>query len=259
MTKHLEAGTSRSRYLNSERLRGTRVIVTGGSRGIGRAIAERLATEGSTVMCLDRIGPVDSLSDNLYFQKCDVTNPGQVQQAVDATIQQFDGLDCLVNNAGLLEQRKSLKEVTPEQLHQYFEVNAVGPVLMLQAAYDALVQSQWRGRVVNVASRTFFTGSSEQPAYVASKGALIGLTRTMAHELGAHGVTANAVVPAQISTPGTLEYTSDETFARTMRGQSIQEYVTPNDLAGTVTFLVSRDGAMMTGQTLICDGGGLMR
>jgi len=257
--KHLEVGVARNRYVNSERLRGTRIIVTGGSRGIGRAIAERLVTEGSTVMCLDRIDPVDGLSENLYFQKCDVTNPGQVQRAVDATIQQFGGLDCLVNNAGLLEQRKSLKDVTPEQLHQYFDVNAVGPMLMLQAAYDALVESSWRGRVINVASRTFFTGSSQQPAYVASKGALIGITRTMAHELGEHGVTANAVVPAQIPTPGTLEYTSDETFARTMHGQSIQEYVTPDDLAGTVAFLVSQDGAMMTGQTLICDGGGLMR
>jgi len=81
----------------------------------------------------------------------------------------------------------------------------------------------------------------------------------MTHELGDHGVAANAVVPVQIPTLGSLEYTSDETFARTMQKQSIQEYVTPDDFAGAVAFLVSQDGTKMTEQTLICDGRDLMR
>jgi NAD(P)-dependent dehydrogenase (short-subunit alcohol dehydrogenase family) len=130
---------------------------------------------------------------------------------------------------------------------------------MVQACLDHLRASPHRGRVVNVASRTFFTGSPGQLAYVASKGALVGMTRVLARELGEHRITVNAAVPAQVETPGTARHSTAEVFEATMRQQSIQEYVTPERFAGLVAYLASDDAALMTGQTLVYDGGGLLR
>lgn len=242
-----------------QRLSGTRSLVTGAARGIGRAIADRISAEGSHVVCLDIQEMEAPLKEGQEFRFCDVTDSEQVHTVVADVVTDLDGLDVLVNNAGLLERPGTLRDVTAEQLHKYFATNAVGPMLMVQAAYDALISSPWCGRIINVASRTFFTGSSRQPAYVASKGALLGLTRVMAHEFGSYRVTVNAVVPSQIQTPGTQQYTSEQTFEATMNRQAIPEFVTADDLAGTVAFLASPDGVMMTGQTLVCDGGGLMR
>lgn len=137
-------------------------------------------------------------------------------------------------------------------------MNAVGPLLMVQACFPYLRDSAHRGRVVNVASRTFFTGAPGQIAYVASKGALIGMTRVMARELGEHRICVNAVMPAQVATPGTRAHSGADTFAQTMSQQAIREFVTPEDFAGLVAFLASHDGRLVTGQSLVCDGGGLL-
>ncbi|MDX3128790.1 SDR family oxidoreductase [Streptomyces europaeiscabiei] len=93
---------------------------------------------------------------------------------------------------------------------------------------------------------------------MASKGALIGMTRVMARELGEHRITVNAVAPAQVATPGTRAHSDDEVFAATMRRQAIEEFVTPEHFAGLVSYLASPDAVMVTGQTLVCDGGGLL-
>ncbi|SCF64518.1 3-oxoacyl-[acyl-carrier protein] reductase [Streptomyces sp. MnatMP-M27] len=130
---------------------------------------------------------------------------------------------------------------------------------MVQTCFPYLRDSAHRGRVINVASRTFFTGAPGQIAYIASKGALIGMTRVMARELGEHRICVNAVMPAQIATPGTRAHSDDEVFARTMAQQAIQEFVSPEDFAGLVAFLASADGRLVTGQSLVCDGGSLLR
>src|SRR5699024_1388678 len=143
--------------------------------------------------CLDLLPPEEPSSPNQTSVVCDVTDEDQVRAAV-AEVVHGGGLDILVNNAGLLEPRRSLREVNPAELHRYVGVTAVGPLLLVQAGFDALAASPWRGRVINIGSRTFVTGATGQPAYVASKGALLGLTRIMAHELAEHGATANAVI-----------------------------------------------------------------
>jgi NAD(P)-dependent dehydrogenase (short-subunit alcohol dehydrogenase family) len=203
-------------------------VITGAAGGLGSAIVHRLAADGFAVAALDEI------------------------------VQAYGGVDVLVNNAGLLSGRASLLETTPEELHRFFDVNAVGPLLMVQACVPWLRGSPHRGRVVNVASRTFFTGSPGQIAYVASKGALIGMTRVMARELGEHRITVNAVAPAQVATPGTRAHSGDEVFAATMSRQAIKEFVTPEQFAGLVSYLASPEASMVTGQTLVCDGGGLL-
>ncbi|GIG86995.1 SDR family NAD(P)-dependent oxidoreductase [Plantactinospora endophytica] len=128
----------------------------------------------------------------------------------------------------------------------------------LVAGLDVLPVEE-TSRAVNVASRTFCTGSPGQLAYVASKGALVGTTRVLARELGEHRITVNAAVPAEVETPGTARHSGPEVFERTMRQQAIREYVTPEGFAGLVAYLVSDDAVLPTGQTVVYDGGGLLR
>ncbi|MEU1519881.1 SDR family oxidoreductase [Streptomyces sp. NPDC005811] len=243
-------------------VQGARVaVVTGAAGGLGAAVARRLAADGFMVVALDIVESADldgTATDGVERRRCDVTDPATTRRVVEEIGAMYGGVDVLVNNAGLLSGRASLLESTPEELHRFFDVNAVGPLLMVQACLPWLRKSSYRGRVINVASRTFFTGAAGQIAYVASKGALIGMTRVMARELGEYRITVNAVAPAQVATPGTRAHSVDEVFAGTMRRQAIQEFVTPEHFAGLVSYLASPDAALVTGQTMVCDGGGLM-
>ncbi|WP_215453048.1 SDR family NAD(P)-dependent oxidoreductase [Streptomyces sp. ATCC 21386] len=234
-------------------------VVTGAAGGLGQAIVRRLATDGFTVAALDVAEP-DGTGDIAGVRpwRCDVSDPAATRQTVHEVAETYGGVDVLVNNAGLLSGRVPLLEATPEELHRFFAVNAVGPLLMVQACVPYLRGSPHRGRIINVASRTFFTGAPGQIAYVAAKGALLGMTRVMARELGEHRITVNAVAPAQVATPGTRAHSGDEVFAETMSRQAIKEFVTPEHFAGLVSYLASPDAVMVTGQTLVCDGGGLL-
>lgn len=239
-----------------QRLAGRVALVTGGSRGLGRAIVDRLVVEGAEVAVLDLVDPEEEVA-GVTFHRADVTDPDQVSRAIAEVGGRRDRLDILVNNAGLLSGRRSFLESTKEDLVRFLTVNAVGYVLTAQAAHPWLVASP-AGRIVNIASRTFFTAPPGQLAYIASKGAVVGLTRVLARELGPSGVTVNAAMPGQVSTPGTREHSGEEIFDATMRNQAIQQRVQPEDLAALVAFLVSDDARLITGQTLICDGGGYL-
>lgn len=241
----------------SQRLTGRVAVVTGAAGGLGAAIAARLAAEGAAVAGLDITAPDAAEADGVAFYQCDVSEPKSVAAAIDGIVARFGGIDVVVNNAGLLSGRASLLEMTPQDMHRYYSVNAVGALLVVQSSFPFLRDSRHRGRIINVASRTFFTGGAGQIGYVASKGALIGMTRVMAREFGEHRICVNAVMPAQVATPGTLAHSGDEVFRKTMSAQVIQEFVTPEDFAGLVSFLASPDARMITGQCLVCDGGGL--
>jgi NAD(P)-dependent dehydrogenase (short-subunit alcohol dehydrogenase family) len=237
-------------------LEGRRALVTGGARGIGAAIATRLAAEGMHVAVLD-LEPGPPPAPGIRVEAADVTEPDQLDRAVAAITEDFGGLDVLVNNAGLLSGRESFLEATREELVRYLTVNAVGYVLAAQAVHPHLVRSP-AARIVNVASRTFFTGAPGQLGYVASKGAVLGLTRVLARELGPQKITVNAVMPGQVATEGTRAHSDEAVFDATMRQQAIQERVQPADLAGLVAFLAGDDARLITGQTIICDGGGYL-
>lgn len=238
------------------RLGGVVSVVTGAAGGLGRAISKRLAAEGAVVAALDvqEVAKAEGVSPWV----CDVTDPDAVGETVARVADVLGPVEVLVNNAGVLSGRASLLEATPAELHHYFDVNVVGVLTMVQACFPHLRASRRGGRIVNVASRTALTGAPGQLAYVASKGALLSMTRVMARELGEHHIAVNSVLPAQIATPGTRAHSDDHVFARTMAGQAIQEFVTPEDFAGLVAFLASPDGRLISGQTLVCDGGGLL-
>ena len=217
-------------------LDGRIAVVTGGARGLGRAAATRLAEEGAKVAILDlRLDEAETVAKEIGGSAfmVDTTDEGLLAEAFKGVEATYGGLDILVNNAG------------------------IGYFLAIKAAYPMLKASE-NGRVINVASRTFFMGNVGQTPYVSAKGAVVGLTWNMCKELGGDGIAVNAVMPGQVATEGTLEYNAEEMFERTMQNQAIKKRVYPEHLAGLIAFLASDDGAMISGQSIVCDGGGLL-
>jgi NAD(P)-dependent dehydrogenase (short-subunit alcohol dehydrogenase family) len=239
-------------------------VVSGAASGIGRAIALRLAEDGAQLGLIDikdqaeTVGLVRAEGGAVEAWACDVTDEGQVARAFEGIGSRFGRIDVLVNNAGILSDRKPWHEHTKADVERFISVNYVGYFLVMKAAYPLLRKSTVPARIVNVASRTFFSAPPGQMAYIASKGAVIGMTRVLARELGVEGITVNAVMPGQVATPGTMEFTTEDTFNQTMQAQAIKQRGQPEDLANLVAFVASDDARLITGQTIIVDGGGFM-
>src|SRR5690606_25963664 len=143
--------------------------------------------------------------------RCDVTNEAELAAAVAAISSRHERVDILVNNAGILSDRRPWHSLTRAEVDRFMQVNFMGYCLVTQAFYP-LLQKSSAGRVINVASRTYFLANPGQLAYVASKGAVIGMTRVLAKELGPENITVNAVAPGMISTPGTQAFSAEEDF-----------------------------------------------
>ena len=241
-------------------LEGRTAVVTGGARGLGQAAATRLSEEGVKVAILDlredEASEVAAHIGGAAF-KCDTTDEEQLAAAFKGVEERFGGLDVLVNNAGIIAPRRDWEDWTKADLERFAEINYIGYFLSIKAAYPMLKRSE-RARIINVASRTFFMGNPGQTPYVSAKGAVIGLTWNMCRELGGDGITVNAVMPGQVATEGTREYNAEEMFERTMQNQSIKQRVEPHHLAGLIAFLASDDAALISGQSIVCDGGGLL-
>jgi len=241
-------------------LDGRTAVVTGGARGLGRAAAERLAQEGVKVAILDILedeAAEVAKSVGGVAIKCDTTDETLLASAFESVHAQLGGLDILVNNAGIIAQRKDWQTWTRDEVARFAEVNYIGYFLTIKAAYPLLKQSE-HGRIINVASRTFFMGNIGQTPYVSAKGAVIGLSWNMAKELGSDGITVNAVMPGQVATEGTRAYNPEEMFERTMQSQAIKKRVEPPHLAALIAFLASDDASMISGQSIVCDGGALL-
>ena len=245
------------------RLNGRVAVVSGAAGGIGRAAAIRLASDGATIEILDIkdasrvVGEIRAAGGEAYTQICDVTNEEQIETAVRAIDKRHGKVDILVNNAGLLSGRTPWHQVTYEEMNRFIQVNYLGYFNVSKAVYPLLKKSQC-GRIINVASRTYFLANPGQMAYVAAKGAVMGMTRVMAKELGEEGITVNAVAPGMVATPGTEAHSNEEAFNRVMMNQAIKKRVTPEHFAGLIAFIASDDAEMITGQMILCDGGGYL-
>ena len=238
-------------------------VVTGAAMGMGRGIALKLAEEGARVALLD-VQDAAAVRDEIHAAGgdafaclCDVTDEASIQAAQASVAERFGRIDILVNNAGILSGRKPWFEHSRDEVNRFLQVNFMGYFLMTQAFYPLLKKSA-AGRVVNVASRTYFLANPGQMAYVASKGAVMGMTRVLAKELGDENITVNAVAPGMIATAGTLAHSKDEAFDRVMQNQALKKRGKPEHLAGLVAFLASDDAEMITGQMMLCDGGGYL-
>jgi NAD(P)-dependent dehydrogenase (short-subunit alcohol dehydrogenase family) len=214
---------------------GKRIVVTGGARGIGAELAAELRSRGAEVVTAD-------ISDGADV-RCDVSDEG----AVDSAFSELGALDGLVNNAALLVSRKNHDQIPLDEWDRMFAVNVKGAFLCARAAVRGMNDG---GSIVNVASETAFTGSHGFAHYVASKGAVVSLTRALANELGGRGIRVNCVAPGFTQTPGS-DVLGTYDPARTPLGRVMQ----PSDLLGTFCYLLSDDSSFVSGQTILVNGG----
>jgi len=241
-------------------------VITGAAAGIGQAYARRLADDGAKVVVADAqdgdatIRLVQAAGGTAVAVRCDVSEPAQVAALAQAVEGQFGRCDILVNNAGIYPIQM-FDEMTFADWRRLMAVNLDAQFLTIKAFASGMRQRRW-GRIVNMASDTFLSNLTGFAHYIASKGGVIGLTRALASEFGADGVTVNAIAPGLVRTPGTSgrrqrpgrAEVGDE-FAAAASHQSIKRGLVPDDLVGTLSFLTSDDAAFITGQTLYVNGG----
>lgn len=216
---------------------GMRIVVTGGARGIGAQLADELRRRGAEVITADVLDGADV--------RCDVTNESDVANL----FAHAGDIDGLVNNAALLPARKPTADITVDELRAMLDVNVVGTFICARAA-AAIMAARGGGSIINIASETAFTGSHGFSHYVASKGAVVSLTRALASEYGPQQIRVNCVAPGFTPTPGSAAL-GEYDPSRTPLGRVMQ----PADLLGTMCYLLGSDAQFVTAQTILVNGG----
>ena len=243
-------------------LHGQVAIVTGAARGIGRAAAKRLASEGATLALFD-VGPEAAsatasamAADDLQASAhpVDVTDEGGVAAAVRTVADAHGRIDILVNNAGIYPHTP-FEEVTFAEWRRVLSTNLDGVFLVTRAVYPHMRERGY-GRIVNISTAAFHIGYPELTPYLASKGGIIGFSRSLAAEAGPHGITVNVITPGMIETEGTQEEDPEgELFDEIGAGQAVKRRGRPEDIAETIVYLASPAAGFITGQTINVDGG----
>ena len=241
-------------------LAGRTALVTGSTRGIGRAIAETLAGCGANVAVVGRdqakaAEAAGQVGERARGFACDVTDTASVAALVGDVEQAFGAVDILVNNAGLTRDNL-LMRIKDDDWDAVLDANLRGAFAAIRAASRGMMKRRW-GRVVNIASVVGITGNKGQANYAASKAGLIGLTKSVAKELASRNILANAVAPGLIETDMTGAMT-EEARAAMSGAIPLGRVGTPADVAGVVAFLASEHAAYITGQVLVVDGGMVM-
>ena len=241
------------------RLDGKACLVTGAGRGIGRAISIALSEAGAKVaLGLRDAATGRALADEIRALplQMDVTDLGQVTAAVDAVASEFGRLDVLVNNAGIGPPETPAEDVAVEDFDATVALNLRGTFFASQAAGRVMI-GQGSGRIVNLSSQAGFVALPGEAVYCMTKAAISHLTKCLAVEWGRHGINVNAVAPTFIATPGTEPALSDPAFRADVeeRIAALHRIGTPDDVTGAVVFLASPAASLVTGQTLIFDGG----
>jgi NAD(P)-dependent dehydrogenase (short-subunit alcohol dehydrogenase family) len=244
------------------RLKDAVVIMTGGAVGIGRVYARRLLSEGARVVVADVVDPLTAVREleslgAVMGVRTDVTSREDVEALVTATVSRFGRVDVLVNNAALAAaiRLKPCDEIPESEWDRVMAVNVKGPWLCVRAVAPHMKRAR-RGKIINIASTLAFRGAPMMAHYIASKGAVVALTRALARELGEFGIAVNSIAPG-LTLSDTMK-TAPQTAGQTpmaVAGRSFKRDQTPEDLEGALVFLASSDSDFMTGQTLVVDGG----
>lgn len=243
------------------KLEGKIAVVTGGSRGIGFATCKKLASEGATIIITDicdsevaapAIKELEDMGAKAKFYQSDVSDFASVTETVNAIIEEFGGLDILVNNAGIVRDKLMLK-MEEQDFDAVININLKGTYNMIKATYKHFMK-QRSGRIISLASVVGIMGNAGQANYSASKAGIIGLTKSVAKELGGRNVTVNAIAPGYIATDMT-DALSDKVKKSIDDGIPMKRRGTPEDVANAICFLASDDSSYITGEVLRVDGG----
>ncbi len=227
-------------------------FVTGAARGIGRGIVERLCRDGYRVVAVDRLEEVHAVAASLRAQGADVESALadiRDRAAVAAILDRFAPVDVIVNNAAITSTHR-FEDLTEEQFRETFDINTIGTFIVAQEGARRMRNG---GRIVNIASRSF-AGAPQMAHYIASKTAVVGLTRAMAIDLSGRDIRVNAVAPGVVDTE-MLRYMTPERQQAMLGLQLLGRIGQPEDIARAVAFLASRENRYITGQVLIVDGG----
>ncbi|HUY50046.1 MAG TPA: SDR family NAD(P)-dependent oxidoreductase [Streptosporangiaceae bacterium] len=249
------------------RFAGRTVVITGAAGGLGSAMASAFAREGAAVAIVDlpdRPGAELAATINdaggpgeAFFAACDLADLTAARKLIDGIVESRSGVDVLVNNAAIYP-RKEVGEYTTEEWLAVQRVNVDAAFVCAQAVLPAM-RLTGAGRIINVSSITFFGGTPFLVPYVASKGALVGLTRALARECGEHGITVNAIAPGAFPTAAEAIHPDPEAYNAFILGQqAVKRRGVPADIANAVLFLAAPESSFITGQLLCVDGGWVM-
>jgi len=240
------------------RLAGKVALVTGAARGLGKAYCLALAREGANVVAVDVADCVATANEVQAHEvkalslKLDISTERDTLEMVHKAVERFGKLDILVNNAAISPQQP-IDDISFADWRKVLSVDLDGVFLCLKAAIPQMKKQRY-GRIVNIASSTFFMPYPDLSHYIAAKAGVIGLTRALAVELGEYGITVNALSPGLTKTERTADI-PDEVWNFQVSLQAIRRPEVPADLVATVVFLASDDAAFITGQTICVDGG----
>jgi NAD(P)-dependent dehydrogenase (short-subunit alcohol dehydrogenase family) len=246
-------------------LKGKTAIVTGGAAGIGRAIVLGLAQAGANVAIADIASAEETvtlakdLAGVVEAFRADVNQSGDLEEVVSRALSRWGAVDILVNNVAVYRPVTPIEDQTAEQWDSMFATNARSLLFAVQAVLPAM-KAQQRGKIINIGSGVFFLGQSRSTAYAATKGAVVGFSRSLARQLGSHNIQVNVVTPGLVpGTPGMAEVAMPaQAVAHVVANQCIPRPSTPEDIVGPVLFLASNLSDFVTGQIINVDGGAMM-